>query len=78
MEFTVEDNGIGMSEEFQQRICRPFEQENPGVARNRAGSGLGLSIVCNLVQLMGGTIDIESENTRGAGSLLFFPWDLRR
>ena len=74
MEFTVEDNGIGMSEEG-----RPFEQENPGVARNRAGSGLGLSIVCNLVQLMGGTIDIESEKTQGEQvHRCSSHWDLRR
>ncbi|UWP59921.1 response regulator [Ruminococcus gauvreauii] len=76
VEFTVEDNGIGMSEEFQQRICRPFEQENPGVARNRAGSGLGLSIVCNLVQLMGGTIDIESEKHKGSRFTVVLPMGL--
>ena len=76
VEFVVEDNGIGMSEEFQQRICRPFEQENPGVARNKAGSGLGLSIVYNLVQLMGGTMTIESEKQKGSRFTVVLPMGL--
>ncbi|MFQ7550852.1 MAG: sensor histidine kinase [Blautia marasmi] len=58
---TVEDNGIGMSEEFQDRIFQPFEQESAESARNNVGSGLGLSIVYNLVQLMGGKIRVESK-----------------
>ena len=45
----VEDNGIGMSEEFMKRIFQPFEQESSESARNNVGSGLGLSIVYNPV-----------------------------
>ena len=73
LEFMVWDNGIGMSEEFMQRIFQPFEQENPGNARNNVGSGLGLSIVYNLVQLMGGTIGVESEKDKAAPSPSPFP-----
>lgn len=66
MELTVSDTGIGMSESFLDRLYQPFEQETPGQARNQVGSGLGLSIVYNLVQLMGGTIGVKS--ARGVGT----------
>ncbi|WP_308589248.1 response regulator [uncultured Oscillibacter sp.] len=64
--FTVSDTGIGMSEAFMKRIFLPFEQEDSSLARNKVGSGLGLSIVWNMVQLMGGTIDVSS--VKGEGS----------
>ena len=76
LEFMVWDNGIGMSEEFMQRIFQPFEQENPGNARNNVGSGLGLSIVYNLVQLMGGTIGVESEKDKGSTFTVTIPFRL--
>ena len=76
LEFMVWDNGIGMSEEFMQRIFQPFEQENPGNARNNVGSGLGLSIVYNLVQLMGGTIGVESEKDKGSTFTVTIPFQL--
>ena len=46
------DSGEGMSEEMLGRLFKPFEQENAGVAKNQGGSGLGLSIVKNFVELM--------------------------
>ena len=60
----MKDTGIGMSREFRSRLFMPFEQEAPETARNNIGSGLGLSIVYNLVQLMGGSIEVESEKER--------------
>lgn len=66
LEFIVGDTGIGMSEDFMNRIFLPFEQENPGNARNNIGSGLGLSIVYNLVQLMGGDISVDSKKHDGS------------
>ena len=67
VQYTVRDTGIGMSEEFQQHIFEPFTQENPGARTKYTGSGLGLSIVRELVERMGGTIRLESQ--LGEGSL---------
>ena len=67
VQYTVRDTGIGMSEEFQQHIFEPFTQENPGARTKYTGSGLGLSIVRELVEQMGGTIRLES--LLGEGSL---------
>lgn len=64
--FVVEDTGIGMSEDYLEHIFQPFEQESASVALNYAGSGLGLSIVKNLVDLMGGEISVTSEKGRGS------------
>lgn len=65
IQFRIRDTGIGMSAEFQRKIFRPFEQETPEGARNNVGSGLGLSIVYNLVQLMGGNIGVTSKKNEG-------------
>ena len=72
----VEDNGIGMSEEFMKRIFQPFEQESSESARNNVGSGLGLSIVYNLVQLMGGSIRAESRKGEGSRFTVCLPLGL--
>lgn len=66
LQFVVKDSGVGMSKEFMAKLFQPFEQEDPGNARNNVGSGLGLSIVYNLVQLMGGSVVVESEKHRGS------------
>lgn len=65
LEFVVADTGCGMSEAFMARMYHPFEQEHPGVARNRSGTGLGLAIVRNLVLLMGGEIRVRSVVAEG-------------
>ena len=62
----VEDTGIGMSDEFQSRLFEAFTQESTGVRREHEGSGLGLAIVDRLVDLVGGTMDVES--TKGEGT----------
>lgn len=76
LEFRVTDSGMGMSQGFMQRIFLPFEQENADIARNKAGSGLGLSIVYNLIQLMGGSIDVQSEKGRGTTFTANIPLEL--
>jgi len=68
----VEDNGIGMSEEFMQRMYEPFSQEKRSEATKVAGTGLGLAIVKRYVDLMGGTIEVDSclhKGTRWAVTL---------
>lgn len=74
--FTVQDSGIGISEEFLGRIFQPFEQESSEMARNNVGSGLGLSIVYNLVQLMGGDINIKSIQGLGTAVTVQIPFGL--
>ncbi|QEP44092.1 response regulator [Ectothiorhodospiraceae bacterium BW-2] len=58
--FAVEDSGIGISTEQQQRLFEPFMQANQDTARKYGGSGLGLSISRSLVELMGGEISLNS------------------
>lgn len=57
----IEDNGIGMHQEFVKNIFQPFTQESQDARSVYQGTGLGMSIVKNLVDKMGGTINIESE-----------------
>lgn len=63
--FVVSDTGEGMSEEMQERLFTPFEQEEADTARRHGGSGLGLSIAKNLVELMGGSISCQSKKGEG-------------
>ncbi len=58
---TVDDNGIGMSQEFQKHIFEPFERERTSTVSKVEGSGIGMGIVKKLVGLMGGTVEVESK-----------------
>lgn len=58
--FTIEDTGIGMSEEFMKRMFKPFTQEDGSNTSRYQGSGLGLAISRNLIELMSGTITADS------------------
>lgn len=64
-ELTVQDNGIGMSQEFQKKLFQPFEREDDVRSRKIQGTGLGMSIVKNIVSLMMGSIEVESEKNQG-------------
>ncbi len=58
--FTVADNGIGMSPDFVRRMFDPFEREDTGAVKATEGTGLGMAITKNVVEMMGGTIEVES------------------
>ncbi len=66
LEFSCQDNGIGMSQEFLEKIFLPFERVNNTTISKIEGSGLGMAIVKNLVECMGGEISVESRE--GVGS----------
>jgi len=68
--FEVRDEGIGMSPEQVQRIFEPFMQADTSTTRNYGGTGLGLTIVNNIVKMMGGELKVES--TPGVGSKFSF------
>lgn len=64
-ECIVRDDGIGMNPEFMEHMFEPFEQEYTGTNSSNKGSGLGLAIVKSMLDLMGGTISVESEVNKG-------------
>ena len=72
---TVKDDGIGMSEEFQKILFEPFTQEGRNGTFETKGSGLGLSIVKKLVDLMGGTITCESAIGKGTTFVVTLTFD---
>ena len=74
--FICEDNGIGMSKEFQKRMFEPFAQESAVSVSHFGGVGLGLSIVQKLVDRLNGTIEVDSEQGRGTRFevKIFYPY----
>jgi PAS domain S-box-containing protein len=69
----VMDQGIGMSPEFLQKVFKPFEQESQGYGRTYEGTGLGLTITKNLVNIMKGEIVVESEKDKGTKVTIYLP-----
>ncbi len=65
MEIRVKDSGIGMSQEFQNRLFTPFEREQTVTVSRIQGTGLGMAITKSLVELMNGTIEVESRQNEG-------------
>ena len=63
--FSIEDTGVGMDMAYLTKVFEAFTQEDASVTRKFGGSGLGLSIARNIVHIMGGTIEIESEKGKG-------------
>lgn len=64
-EIRVKDTGIGMSPEFAQRIFEPFERERTSTVSKIPGTGLGMAISKNIIDMMGGTIEVQTEQGTG-------------
>lgn len=65
-EFRIKDNGIGMSEEFTEHIFESFTREKIATVSGIQGTGLGMAITKNIVDMMGGTISVKSEEGKGS------------
>ena len=72
-EFRIKDNGIGMSQEFAQRIFEPFERERTSTVSRIQGTGLGMAITKNIVDMMGGTIKVQTAQGKGTEFIVCVP-----
>jgi two-component system sensor histidine kinase/response regulator len=73
VELTVTDTGIGMSDEQQARLFRPFTQADTSISRKYGGTGLGLALVSSFCELLGGTVTVTSEPERGSCFVVRLP-----
>ena len=72
-EIRVKDNGIGMSEDFVQKLFSPFERERSSTVSRTQGTGLGMAITKNIVDMMGGNIEIQTEQGKGTEFIVRLP-----
>ena len=72
-EFRIKDNGIGMSPEFAQKIFEPFERERTSTVSRIQGTGLGMAITKNIVDMMGGTIEVQTAQGKGSEFIICLP-----
>lgn len=76
-EIRVKDNGIGMSQEFVQKIFSPFERERTSTVSRIQGTGLGMAITKNIVNMMGGTIEVLTEQGKGTEFIVRLPFRIQ-
>ena len=76
-EIRVKDNGIGMSTEFVKKIFSPFERERTSTVSRTQGTGLGMAITKNIVDMMGGTIEVQTEQGKGTEFIVCLPFRIQ-
>ena len=76
-EIRVKDNGIGMSPAFVQKIFSPFERERTSTVSRTQGTGLGMAITKNIVDMMGGTIEVQTEQGKGTEFIVRLPFRIQ-
>lgn len=76
-EIRVKDNGIGMSQEFVQKIFSPFERERTSTVSRTQGTGLGMAITKNIVDMMGGTIEVQTAQGKGTEFIVRLPFRIQ-
>ena len=72
-EFRIKDNGIGMSPEFAKKIFEPFERERTSTVSRIQGTGLGMAITKNIVDMMGGSIEVQTAQGKGSEFIIRVP-----
>lgn len=75
VKFVIEDTGIGIQEEVRKKLFQPFSQGDASTARRFGGTGLGLTICKNLLDLMNGRIDLESRVGSGTTATFYIPFN---
>lgn len=78
LRFIVKDSGIGMKKEFLEHLYEPFEQADNGISRKYGGTGLGMAITKNLVAIMDGTIEVESQEGAGTTFMVDLPFGVSK
>ena len=76
-EIRVKDNGIGMSQEFVKKIFSPFERERTSTVSRTQGTGLGMAITKNIVDMMGGTIEVQTAQGKGTEFIVRLPFRIQ-
>ena len=76
-EIGVKDNGIGMSQEFVKKIFSPFERERTSTVSRTQGTGLGMAITKNIVDMMGGTIEVQTAQGKGTEFIVRLPFRIQ-
>ena len=76
-EIRIKDTGIGMSQTFAQHVFEPFERERSSTVSRIQGTGLGMAITKNIVDMMGGTIEVRTEQGKGTEFIICIPLRLR-
>ena len=76
-EIRVKDTGIGMSQEFVQKIFSPFERERTSTVSRTQGTGLGMAITKNIVDMMGGTIEVQTAQGKGTEFIVRLPFRIQ-
>ena len=76
VDVTIKDTGIGMSEDFLKNIFQPFVQADQGARSQYKGTGLGMAIVKELLDRMGGTIEIDSVENQGTSIHVVIPFEI--
>ena len=76
-EIWVKDNGIGMSQEFVKKIFSPFERERTSTVSRTQGTGLGMAITKNIVDMMGGTIEVQTAQGKGTEFIVRLPFRIQ-
>ncbi|GEM_PF-2161243 len=74
LKLSISDTGIGISAEEMEHVFKPFNQADSSISRRFGGSGLGLSICRDLIQLMGGTLSVESKLEKGSEFIVELPF----
>jgi len=76
IEFSIKDEGIGISQEYQKKIFEPFSQADGSISRKFGGTGLGLAISMNILKMLGSEIQIQSKENEGSRFFFYLDFEI--